>query len=285
MSLHRNRRNVRPRLETLEDRAVPANNPASGVFVNGSTINIVGTKHSDRIIINLNGGVTDNTINLNGQTTTIPLDATIGTVNINTYDGKDYVEINQTQPTTDTTNTTFNVDLGDDNDTFLAHDTRNLVAGSTLTFNVQGGEGKDRITADFWGSHVQDTAVLNLNIDGGKDKDNIQFLYKGRVFGDVNANIFGGDGKDQINVTARFRPPEDTGGIEQGRKHDTFRLNVDGGDDNDTIGAFITAQPGAETTPVVAIVNGGSGKDTVVATANVQVFSADNYSIFTPSAD
>jgi len=284
MNLHRNRRNVAPRLETLEDRTVPANNPASGVFVNGATINIVGTKHSDRIIINLNGGITDNTVNFNGQTTTIPLDATISTVNISTLDGKDYVEIDQNQPTTDTTNATFNVDLGDDNDTFLVNDTKNLVAGSTLTFNVQGGEGKDNLTANFWGSHVQDTATLNLNIDGGKDKDTIQFLFKGRVLGDVNANIFGGDGKDKINVTARFRPTEDTGGTEAARKHDTFRLTVDGGDDDDTIGVILTAQPGAEDTPVVASVNGGGGKDTVLATANVQVFSAEHYSIFTPPA-
>jgi len=282
MSLHRDRRNVTPRLETLEDRTVPANNPAAGVFVNGSTINIVGTDHNDRIIINVNGGVTDNTINFNGQTTTIPLDATISTVNINTFDGKDYVEINSTQPTTDTTNVTFNVNLGDDNDTFLARSSKNLVAGSTLSFNVQGGEGKDNLTANFWGSHVADTATLNLNFDGGKDKDTIQFLFKGRVLGDVNANILGGDGKDSINVTARFRPEEAAAAA---RKHDTFRLTVDGGDDDDKIGVFLTAQPGAEGTPVVASVNGGDGKDTVIATANVQVFSAERYSIFTPPAD
>jgi hypothetical protein len=126
------------------------------------------------------------------------------------------------------------------NDTLAYNGTGAIAAGASIMPALSGGGGNDTIASGYSGM-IAGTYIYNLTIDGGSGNDSIV---------------------DAINVAAGS-----TGAIGSG---DTAPAVVEGGAGNDKIQFAVAVDPRAATSRVAAVAIGGTGKDTVQRTANVQ---------------
>jgi hypothetical protein len=266
---------VVPRLETLEERALPV------CFLSrlGPTLTILGSNLADQVAITDNG-TGDVTVQCDQETVAHPFIG-IFTIDVKTLGGADLVTYQLTSSVFG--NRTIKVDLGAGRDTFQAFLNQNnplaltlnqhaVLANSSLDFNIFGRQGNDTLSVDLSGGFtISNQARLGIRMDGGLGNDRLAVnathgtntvfsldLTQGTNLaarGLLDVRLLGGPGFDRS-----------TFGFE-GDLNGTLQLNTDGGLEADTTIANIDATTPSNGT-VRARVRGGRAHDNL--TLNVR---------------
>src|SRR5262249_54590954 len=104
-------------------------------------------------------------------------------------------------------------------------------------------------------------ARANLNVDGGDGTDKVSVTYAGVLNGRLDINAKGGNDNDTVSAIVTL------GAGSNG----VFRGRVKGGNGNDNLTFNILGATAA--VAIDAVLDGGAGTDTCVATANVTVIN------------
>jgi hypothetical protein len=269
MFSHRARRSVRnrvlPRLEALEDRAVPSTvsfDPAT------ATLTVTGTAGKDAIVITDDGTNNAGAVVVTGNGATLFTSGPtagvnqVHTINVNTLGGKhDSVQYNLIGNMVNNNRSiaaTFGSGKGD---TFAGNVNGNLV-NAFLLLQATGGNGGDRLTGTVTGS-LNGASFLALLYKGGTGKDQISIDATNSVnigpLAQMTVEADGGAGSDQVTV-----------GYE-GQLQGAFFLDASGSAGNDRVSATVTLDgvsngllfgpTSPNTGKAAAQVTGGGGRD------------------------
>jgi len=160
----------------------------------------------------------------------------------------------------------FGTYLGGGDDSFDATVTGDI-HGYGVAIAAFGGSGKDTLGVHVTGA-VDAGAYLGVLLDGDSGDDTINFDYTGQMNGKLGVALVGGYGSDTVagNITL------DSGSTGK------VAAAVFGGDGDDTLTLNVTDNSGntGDTQPsVYALLDGGPGFDTCVATSNVKVINCE----------
>jgi hypothetical protein len=265
----------RPRVESLEERAVPTVISYHEDLTNNVAI-ITANDAADNIVIT-DPGNGSATVSGPGITGVKPIDAQIRTIRVITNGGADSVRYDLTGTTARSMK--LDVDLGSGNDTFLADlHGKNIDNFTTLNLKVQGGWGSDSLTVDAYGTsddrvHVRYGSILRMELLGGSDfdpfdgADTINVDYRGDMDGYLIFKAVGGQGHD--NIDALLTLSAGSGGRVKGDGNSAARM--EGGQGADNLDFRVRDYSGGSA-GVSAVVDGGADwdYDTVRHTTNVQ---------------
>lgn len=169
------RTSMAPRLETLEDRAVPA--VISQTYIPGTgsmgTGIIVCDSASDTIVVTDNG--TDSPGNVRVTVNGVPYNFPRPVWELRVYSGggNDRVTYNLTQPLTSAGYYhEFEVYLGSGSDSFTANIPGLAGGAAGMNFYVDGQDGNDTIRANVYGTLASGTS-LGFGLTGGTGSDSI----------------------------------------------------------------------------------------------------------------
>ena len=286
-----------PALETLEGRrlmtAAPSQVGIKEVVKSGYTeLNITGTNKGDKITIDDNGSSAAGNVTVTvGNGTTYTSKGAIAVIALQDGNGADNVTFNLTGPLTSAQSVLLN--LGGGNDQFTANIAGDINTTNGLDLEIYGGAGNDSLKVNQTGQTLagsfvpylegdagNDTLVYNgtgtiatgatvtPEFSGGAGNDSIKSTYSGQINGNFiyNLSADGGTGNDNIvdniNVGAGSTGTVGTSS--------TTPAAVEGGAGNDTIRFAVTVDPNAPLAQINAVAIGGTGKDTVSRTSNVQ---------------
>ncbi|MBL8824357.1 MAG: hypothetical protein JNJ77_17350 [Planctomycetia bacterium] len=218
-----------PRLETLEDRQVPAVN----IWQQGATLFVQGTGGTDQINIqdmgngNFNVQV-DNKFGVNYSG--------LDRIRVRTHGGDDTVNYSVDNKSMATPKFRMDVDLGSGNDNFDADiygydNTTNAAAPMEpcdFEFNVEGGSGSDDIYMGFFADlHSGDS--LRVRFNGQSGDDYAGFRFGGSNYrGELHADIYGGSGHDNVSAVLGSYSS-------QGYNSGTIQFDVGGESGNDNV--------------------------------------------------
>jgi hypothetical protein len=223
--------NISPRVETLDDRCVPASVQVQPEVVQGQLINdlqITGTELNDTIVIHDNhnlGGeiqVFDNLV-LKARYPS----ASIQEITAKLGDGSDTFEYHLDS---DYRNyKIFDVDLGAGDDIanfYMNHEIRN-----TLNIGVQGGAGNDVVWSQF--GRVNN-ATMSFGAYLGAGDDRFMSAFAGDLVGNAHAivSVAGESGNDTLAVNA---PNDPAGNVALTDPRATLEVNLYGGTGNDSL--------------------------------------------------
>jgi hypothetical protein len=296
MSLFRNssrpaRGRVIPRIETLEDRCVPATFTFNGAT---GTLTVTGSNHRDAIAVQDDGTnnagavvVSDNGTILFSSGPTAGVDQ-VHTIIINTLGGKDRVSYDLTGDMV-ANNRSLQVKFGNGKgDRFDANLDGNLVnsflllqvqgggGGTRFTNNVngslngasflglieKGGHGKHTITVDATNTvNIDPIAQMTVDLVGGAGNATIGVNYEGQLQGALFFDALGGAGNDHVSARLVFE------GVSNGLLFGPTSPNtgkaaatVEGGGGNDRL-SFEVDLSGVLKAASAAEINGGPGFD------------------------
>lgn len=154
--------------------------------------------------------------------------------------------------------------LGKGNNTFDLEAAGNL-HNAVVHFDIDGGSSGNAITFNARGVNIDTTSRLNLETCSGAGNDSVTVTYSGLMNGELWLDLQGGAGNDTMNATLTLAQGS-TGRV---------RAQMEGGSGDDTMSFTINdnSNPGGKSTLSLldAILNGGSGHNTVMATPNVKV--------------
>ena len=293
----RRRASIDPRLEDLEGRrlmAVALNQVGiKEVALSGyNELNLTGTNKGDTIIISDNGTDSPGNITVTlGNGTTYTSQSAVSVIELKGGSKADTVAYNLTGPLTVARSVLLN--LGGGNDTFTANIAGDVNTPNGLDLEVYGGSGNDTMTVDQAGQTLAGAFVPYLEGDsgnnimtyngsgniaagasvtpefaGGSGNDTITSNYSGQIDGNYiyNLSTKGGSGKDtitnNINVGANS-----TGSIGTSASNPAA---IEAGKGVDKMRFAIEVDP-TSTALINAVAIGGSAKDTITHTANVEV--------------
>jgi len=208
------------------------------------------------------GGATAN-VNFGGL-----VSGSLTNVTINGGAGNDHVFAQVSSFTS--SNLQFYAHLGGGTNTFDMETTgtaQNPISlqNSVVHFDVDTGSGGNAITFNANNVNVDLTSRLNLETCSGAGKDNVTLNYSGQLNGELHLDLEGGAGNDTMSAILT---------LAQGS---TGRVNglMRGGAGNDTMtfDIYDNSNPGGKSTlsDLDAILNGGSGHNSLTATHNVKV--------------
>ncbi len=132
-------------------------------------------------------------------------------------------------------------------------------------FDIDPGFGSNTIVFNAKGLNIDTTSRLNLESGSGAGADNVTLNYSGQMKGELSLNLQGGPGNDTMSATLTLAKGS------TGRVHGL----VSGGDGDDTLSFRIcdNSNPAGKSTLSLldALLDGGSGHNTLNATPNVKV--------------
>jgi hypothetical protein len=234
----RQRGRFTPRLESLEDRLVPALHlTALGVSVMqfGTLVQITGASTKDMITILDNGTDNDGAVQVTfspkktGATSPFFSHGKVTLIAINTKGGNDTVSYTLSQAGADTASRSIHCELGSGKDSFAGKIADGLAGGARWEVSVHGGSGKDSERFDCAG-RLEGGSNLSVSLFGDSDRDTIKADWSVRLPSQANV-VFkadGGSGKDNIDCNFIFGPIATEFG---GR----FSADVFGGSSKDTL--------------------------------------------------
>src|SRR5262245_18186776 len=245
-----------PRLESLDDRALPSATILQGA---GGTLLIRGDAQANTIQITDNGTNAAGNVTVVADGQTVTSTGAVRLIIVNSNGGNDTVSYTASAGLADDAVRIVSVNLGAGDDSFTAN-LAGDVLGSRFILSVNGAVGADALDLNAEGLNVAARSFVNVNLDGGIGNDTITFDHTGVVDGFLTVAALGGDGEDAItgNLTIDAASTGFTAAI------------VWGGAGVDTIGLFVN-----ETTPNPfrprGLVISGPGEDVVDHSDNVIV--------------
>jgi hypothetical protein len=259
-----------PRLERLDDRALPA---VSSSLVNG-VLTLKGDNRANTILIQ--DDPTGLTIIRDGINQVIPPGPTSpSTIVIKTGAGRDAVGYTSTG-TPQSGTRIVRILLGKGNDTVTANINAGLSGSAALQINVQGGHGKDTFRSVVQGD-LAGSSSLQLGFTGGAGTDNYFVESTAQVLDHASLilNAIGGNGRNMlaanlegpiaagaaVSINLSGGPARDTIFTSyRGLLDGTLAVHQDGGAGNDVVSSLITARNGSNGQVQVAE-SGGTGDD------------------------
>ena len=154
--------------------------------------------------------------------------------------------------------------LGKGANSFDLEETGSL-QNSVVHFHVDGGSGGNSVTFNANEVNVDETSRLNLDTCPGAGNDTVTVNYSGQMDGELDVKAYGGQGNDTMNVDLTLEQGS------TGRIH--AHVNGGAGDDVMSLNVYDHSNPGGPSTLSLldAVLNGGSGHNTLTATPNVKV--------------
>jgi hypothetical protein len=276
-----------PSLEALEDRCVPS----CTVRLRGDILTIRGdgSPHTIRILDNGTAKAGNVTIRCDGRLVTAK--GAVRVVMLRTLAGGDRIDYSLTGNLGSGIQRVLDVSAGKGGNTFrfdlegallprsslalrysggtgvdrVAGTVReSLQSQATLLLDLHGGRGNDRINVDAAGSSVGFAAALVVNADGSGGNDRIGVNFVGPDQGVILARLAGDHGNDQVaadftitNVGGQFRP--------------VLSAQVTGRHGRDFLSLTVHRTDPKSPLLLNPTIEGGTGKDVAVHTANVVV--------------
>jgi hypothetical protein len=258
-----------PRLESLEDRcllAVTVTAEAGGRLV------IRGGPGSNRIRILDNGTArVDNVVVVANHRTFLPGIAVTGIAVRERGAGNDTVTYNLNGPLLTGASRTVVVDLGGGANAFAAKLRGGLLPRSNLSLQVNGGPNPDNISVSATsGFGIATGAALNLELTGGGGDDALSTNYRGQLVGSVNLFEEGDDGNDLLQNQVTLNPGSSG----------SYAAQVFGNTGDDTLTMNVRKVNLGDRATVTAILNGGPGNNTAVASIGVRLIRIEHHTMF-----
>jgi hypothetical protein len=255
-------------------------------------LDLAGSNKGDAITINDNGtNLPGNVSIVLGNGSSYTSKGAISVVKLQDGSGADNVTFNLTGPLTTAQSVLIN--LGAGNDHFTGNITGAVNTADGLDLEVYGGAGNDNIVVNQTGATLagafvpylegdsgQNTLVYNGTGEiasgasvspeffGGNGTNTISSIYSGQVDGNYmyNLSVNGGSGTNNI-IDNVFLAAGSTGSVGSGASSPAA---IEAGKGNAKIRFAIAADP-TSTAQIDAVVVGGSGKDNITRTSNVDV--------------
>jgi hypothetical protein len=200
-----------------------------------------------------------------------PLSNSLATVTFQGGSGKDHV-FAQLAGSFSNSNLQFLGTLGSGGSSFdleavgTAQDPITL-QNSVVHFDIDGGSGGNTITFNAGSVNVDTTSRLNLETCSGTGNDTVNVSYSGQMNGELDLDLQGGPGNDTMHTTLTLAQGS------TGR----FRGQMLGGKGDDVMSFLVYdhSNPGGKSTLSLldALLDGGSGHNTLSATPNVKVIN------------
>ena len=215
---------------------------------------IIGTSGVDTVEI-MDDGAGNVSATLNGTTRTA---SGIRAVAAATFGGDDSITYTVTGEQSGRRTVVVNAGSGNDTVTLDAGD-----VGGQFAFAAYGGSGDDTLSAIVGG--VGEDAVAAVALNGGWGNDDITGAASGEIDGYLAVAFSGGYGVDTISGEVDVAA-DSTG---------TVAALVNGGAGDDNLTLNVTGDGLDGLARLIAIMNGGRGTDTGVATDNVRKISIE----------
>jgi hypothetical protein len=246
------RRSLIPTLETLEGRDCPS----VDAFVVGHTLFVRGDD-ADNVVSITDDGLGGVSADIDGTT----VDGTdIRRINVQTRDGNDTVTY--TASASLSASRHLGINLGKGDDTFTMDAASGITSGS-LNVSLHGHQGDNTGTITL--GTIDEGASALFQLHGGNGDDDFTATFDGELNGKLGLHMHGGSGSDTL--TGEITVAEGSTGklaaaLQGGSGSDNLTLNVTDGSETDgeTGLAFFRA-----------LIQGGSGNNTVESTDNVTV--------------
>jgi hypothetical protein len=188
------RNRVRPSLEPLEDRWLPAVTVSDNV---GVLLIIGDLGHSHVITISDKGTTTAGaiTVTVDGGKPFASTD-NVNQIRVKMHGLNDTINYNLTSTPSSGVVRVLNVNFANgNNNAFAANFQANLGSNDAFTINVRGGAGSARETVNAISTNVPSTSSLNISLNGGSAGGDILTMnYQGQMAGMFNLNMNGGAG-------------------------------------------------------------------------------------------
>jgi hypothetical protein len=256
------RNRVRPSLESLENRWVPAVLVSDNVGV----LLIVGdTGRSHTITISDTGGTAAGsiTVAVAGQA---PFSSTdnVHEIRVKMHGSNDTINYNLTKTPSSGVVRVVNVFFANgNNNTFAANLLSNLGSNDIIAINVRGGAGSARETVNALSTNVPNTSGLGVTLGGGNaGQDILTVNYAGQMAGLLDLSFNGGaGGRDLMAGNLTFN--SGSSGL--------LTADLEGHGSLNSLSLVPVRSNPADTLGVDAMINGGPGTNQARYTSNVFV--------------
>jgi hypothetical protein len=197
---HRRRAPFRPRLETLEDRSVPA----CLISENAGTLLILGDNNINHIDIQDagGGGAGNVTVACDGQV--ISNASVLTGIRVRARGGDDVITYTQTKSLSSGQSRRVVIDMGTEHDDVTVALNGGLSANSRLNLAVRGGSGQCQINVTGGGTIASNAALL-MNLSAGGDANRIRGSEAANIAsgGSLTMNVIGGGNSNVLTVAQR----------------------------------------------------------------------------------
>src|SRR5262245_56214638 len=242
-----------PRVETLDDRALPA-----GVTTSGETVVIdLGPGNNAVAIVDNGTGQEGNlTVTVDGKSQVPAVAASA--IQIRTGGGNDSVNYRLAGAMRGTA-MNIKTNLGNGNNRFRAIIAADLLGSASLEFRTNGGGGADLIQMNAWANvDFAATSSLDFIVAGHGSPDRISTTYRGKLDGFLFQSLSGNEGDDELFSLVV---------LDQGSRG-TNVTNQFGGPQDDNLG-IVLGQPADR--PIGGLIDGGSGVNSSIQSPGIRV--------------
>jgi hypothetical protein len=257
-----NRSRVRPSLEPLEDRWLPAVTVSDNI---GVLLIIGDTGHSHTITISDTGKTTAGaiTVTVDGGKPFASTD-NVHEIRVKMHGLDDTINYNLTSTPSTGVLRLLNVNFANGNrNVFAANFQSNLGSSDFFTIDVHGGMGSVRETVNATSTNVPSTSQLNIMLNGGNaGQDVLTVNYAGQMAGLFTLDMNGGaGGRDLMAGNLTFN--SGSSGL--------LTADLEGHGSLNSLNLVPVRSNPADTLGVDAMINGGPGINQAVYTRNVFV--------------
>jgi hypothetical protein len=249
-------KSIRPQLERLEDRWLPA----IQVSQVGPVMTVVGDGGNNLIVVRDNGSNAKGGVAVVTVSGTVKSRGVVTQINVFAGDGRDVVLYNLTGTVQAGVNRHVNVNMGGGvAQACFVSLSGGVSAKALLDITVLGGPDSDRINFTATTADVAAGGFLGVHLFGQGGSDHIKATYTGQVAGGVSILAAGGDFYDSVivNMTASAGS---TG---------VMRGHVRGGGDPDSLQLLATQSSLTDPLGLDLLMDGGTGNDVGTHTPNV----------------
>jgi hypothetical protein len=250
---------VKPTVEPLEERTVPAS-----LSVSGSRLTVRGDSGDNRVLIGDNGDG-DLIVSVIGAPSRSGTFQNINRINILTSSGND--RVTYLQQGSRRRNMTVSTALGSGRDSFFADVLGNVNSGRALEILVADSSASDTDVIEVQAASDVDVGsggVFRVDLRAGGGRDRVDFNYRGELDGALSVVLDGGSGDDGVSTLfTRAVVRADPGS--RGALVPSVAL---GGPGRDAVLFLVVSSPG-DPLAVFATLDGGPGFDFGTHTSNV----------------
>jgi hypothetical protein len=259
LPLHRRPASFVPRVESLEDRRLPA--AVTVTPLPGGVLQVRATPRNDSITLFDNGsGAINNVIVVVGKGKVIDPGIAVSTIQVRTFGGNDSVRYVLSGQLLAGVSRTVLVNLGSGQNNFAARLAAGLQTRASLSIEAAAGTGSDTLSL-LAGDNVgiAARALLNVAFFGGSDANAINATYLGQLAGTLSLFERGGAGPAQLNTRVTLSQGSTGTGSAQER----------GGFGDDQLFMDLEKVSLLDSGTITGTVDGGPGYNTCTATAGV----------------